>query len=390
MKESFLLAVSQLRGDRFRTLLSLLGVTVGIFSIVAVFTLVDSLHGAIDSSFEKYGTDILFVEQTPLEPDLNEDGEFRWWEYASRPAVSYEEYRFLAENAPQADIAFKCKTSDGVIGVSQGWDLIVQDEIELGRGITPAEAGGSFVVMLGSAVRDEIFENGENPLGRKVKLYGHDFVVVGVFAPSGSNLVSTVDTDNSYIVPYKALESLVDVENCSTNITVRGLDEASLRVLMRQARRITPSRDDNFAVNRFSFVLSEITDIFGLVDTLGWLVGIFSLLVGGFGIANIMFVSVQERKPEIGIQKALGARSSVIVFQYLSEAVFLSLIGGTAGILLVLLGSAFIPEGLIAVRLSVENVGLGLFISLALGIVSGVAPARHAASLHPADAINSL
>ena len=371
--------------DKLRTMLSLLGVCIGIFAIVAVFTLVDSLHATISEGFENYGADILFVESQPLEPDLNEDGVFRWWEYASRPEASFNEFSFLREMlGADARVAFVVRCDAGVVGVDGWWQMVVQDDIRAGRGFTAAElSGGAAVAILGSKAAAELFKNVEDPVGRSVKVGGRNFRVVGVFAERGANMVSTVQVDDVLLVPARSVGG-----GGRTSIAVSGSSAEELRLAMRQVRRLRPGDSDNFAINTLSFIVSELSEIFGMVSTLGWIVGIFSLLVGGFGIANIMFVGVEERTRQIGIQKALGARRRVIVREFLREAVLLSLGGGVCGVLLVWIGVLLIPASAITVRLSFSNAFLGLSVSVILGLLSGVAPAWHAARLSPLEAIN--
>jgi len=373
--------------DKFRTILSLLGVCIGIFAIVAVFTLIDSLHSTISEGFENYGADILFVESQPLEPDLNEDGVFRWWEYISRPPVRYSEYQFLKNNI--GEIAFVSKCSDGVVGVGGEWKMIVRDQILYGRSLSENETeSGSPLVMLGAKVAEQLFPFEKNPVGRSVKIFGGNFKVVGIFEESGANMVSTVKTDESKIIPVKALERLVPEQNCRNSIAVSGTTTESLRYQMRSLRRLRPFDQDNFAINTLSYIVEQLSEIFELVSTLGWIVGIFSLLVGGFGIANIMFVGVEERTPQIGIQKALGARRKTIILEYLREAVLLSLSGGAVGVVLVWVGTLFVPQSVITVALTFSNALIGLGVSVVLGLLAGVAPAYRASRLSPLAAIN--
>lgn len=376
--------------DKFRTLLSLLGVCTGIFAIVAIFTLVDSIHSTISESFENYGTDILFVESQPLEPDLNEDGFFRWWKYISRPAVSWNEYKFIEQNYPyDVGMAFTARAGDDAVGVAGQWRIVMQEPLREGRLPGSGELeNGAAVVVLGSKAASELFPHGEEPLGRSVKVAGGIFRVIGILEESGSNMVSTIPADDARIVPLKALERLVDLSKARTSIAVAGGDAQEVRTLMRQVRRLRPSEEDNFAINRLSFILDEMSEIFDMIGTLGWIVGIFSLLVGGFGIANIMFVSVQERTPQIGIQKALGARRRTIAAEYLREAAVLSVAGGAGGIALVWLGTLAVPSSAITLRLTAANAATGLAVSAVIGLAAGLAPALRAARLDPVEAIN--
>lgn len=381
--------------DWFRTLLSLLGVCIGVFSIVAVFTCVDSLKTTIRESFESFGADILFVEKEPLEPDLNDEGVFRWWKYAGRPQVTEKEYRFLSENASLASATAYSVSFSNIVGICGDWDMIVQTPIASGRGFSVSELErGTSVVLIGDALREKLSAGMGDPLGRNIKIGESYFTVIGVFEKRGANAVSTVDVDNAMIVPYLAAAALADVSQARASIALAPKEGAQdnlpgeVRSLMRQVRRMSPSDEDNFAVNRFSFIIGEITEIFGMVNTLGWIIGLFSLLVGCFGVANIMFVSVQERIREIGIQKALGAKRRRILAQFLSEAAALSTLGGGAGVLLVWLGVQITPAGSVELHLTFANALLGLGISLSTGLVAGLAPALHAARLNPVDAIN--
>lgn len=382
--------------DWFRTFLSLLGVCIGVFSIVAVFTCVDSLKSTIKSGFENFGADILFVEREPLEPDLNEEGVFRWWKYTGRPQVTDDEYRYLRANGTLAGkVSYSVSFAD-IVGVCGDWDLTIQSPLAAGRGFSTAEIErGTPVVVIGDAVSEKIGREAGNPLGRNIRIGDSYFTVIGIFAKRGNNAVSTIDIDNSRVIPFRAAAALADVSHSRASIALApkaGVPADELlfetRGLMRQVRRLPPSAEDNFALNRFSFILGELTEIFDMVNTLGWIVSLFSLVVGCFGVANIMFVSVQERIREIGIQKALGARRSRIFVQFLQEASLLSLLGGGAGLLLLWLVVLAVPSGVVELHLSAANVLLGLGISLVTGILAGLAPALHASRLNPVDAIN--
>lgn len=420
MKEFMVTVLEEFRADPFRTLLSLLGVAVGVFSIVAVLVLVDSLEAALKEGFEQFGTGSLFVEQIPLEPDLNEDGVFRWWEYASRPQVSFREYKFIAERLSESSgdnarettdkgIAF-CSRGEGVTGVAGDWPLAANCPVVAGRGFTESEiARGSAVALLGAdrceALLKEKRLNGETAggasvgaagigaeriIGQKIRAGGASYTVIGVFERSGTTSVNTIDIDNVCLVPYGAMPTFAGNVAPMNTIIVSGVEEEEVRMLMRQSRRLSPGAKDNFAINKLSFIINEMNEIFYLLEKLGWIVGLFSLLVGGFGIANIMYVSVEERKREIGIRRALGARKRVIIIQFLGEAAILSLLGGAAGIGLTWLGltavNIFAISSALALRLSFGRIATGLAVSALLGTIFGLSPARHAASIDPVEA----
>jgi putative ABC transport system permease protein len=164
--------------------------------------------------------------------------------------------------------------------------------------------------------------------------------------------------------------------------------ENEIRGLLRVRRGLTPKVQDNFALNRPEAILNVIGNLFDVVSVAGWIIGGFSILVGGFGIANIMFVSVKERTSIIGLQKSLGAKNYFILFQFLFEAIFLSLIGGLTGLFMVYL-ITYIPLGSLEVVLTVKNIVLGLGVSSTIGIVSGFVPALMAARMDPVEAIRA-
>ncbi len=378
--------------DRVRTFLSLLGVCIGIFAIVAVFTLVDSLHSTIRESFEDYGTDILFVESQPLEPDLNEDGIFRWWEYISRPPVKYTEYEFLRGNLSRYGDISCTRQSDGTVGVEGDWRMVIKESVECGRLFSPQELErGADVAILGSKRVESLFP-GRSPEfaeGKKIRIGDRSLRVIGVFRETGTDMVSTVNVDNSCIIPLRCYNRITSLSAASrTSIAVSGADSDELRMLMRQVRRLRPGEKDNFSINTLSFIIEELDDLFRMFNRLGWIVGLFSLLVGCFGIANIEFVNVEERIPQIGLQRAIGASRRDIVLEYMQEAVSLSLSGGSMGIALVWFLTVIIPTELISLKMSMSNVLTGLTVSALTGIAAGVAPALKASRLDPIEAIN--
>ncbi len=408
-----------LLADKFRTTLSLAGVSIGIFSIVAVFTVVDSLKKSVNEGFRKFGSDVVMVERVPLEPDFDQDGRQKLWKYESRPQIRWQEYLFLKENSVTAGtmafsasfnmqcVAGRESYDEGAfVAVDGDWRMMVQEKILHGRGFTFGELlSGAAVTVIGSDVSQKLFTGIDNPVGRMITVGGIPLCVIGIFASAGENLVSMMDVDCVRLVPIRFALRITDITapTVKTRITASPCQtgeksqdmiskeelKSEMRMLMRQYRRLRPAQEDDFALNELSFVAEQFQSVFGMVNTVGWVVGIFSLLVGGFGIANIMYVSVEERTRIIGIKKALGARKRVITMQFLAEAATLSTLGGLAGIALVWLATLLIPDTLFPIYLSLANILKGIAIALVIGIVSGVAPARRAASLNPVEAINS-
>lgn len=373
---------SSLKADRFRTLLSLAGVAVGIFSIVAALTLVGVLQRTLADSFDSFGGDLLFVEREPLEPDLSEDGVFRWWEYASRPAVTWEDYRYLAARpAAYSQIAFVAYGPE-TVGVAGSWPLLINVPIATGRSFSPKELENGLPVVLTGA-------DTESRPGETLWLDGCRYEVIGVFEKAGMTTVCPVDVDKIRLVPFKPHRHPF----LRGSILLSGADPVQVRAAMRERRRLSPLQRDDFSLNRLTFLRDEIDKLLAIAARLGWIIGLFSLLAGGFGIANMLYVSVEERKQEIGIRRAIGAGRRTIVGTFLGEAAVLSLAGGTAGtmlaqILLLLLrlsGGRF--ASLLPFVLPFPAVFSGLAAALLLGLLFGTAPARAAARLHPVEAM---
>ncbi len=389
MNDFWTQAFRQLKADRFRTLLSLLGVAIGIFSIVAALTLVDSVQTSVREGFSAFGSDLLFIDREPLEPDLNEDGVFRWWEYALRPSVTWREYQYVKERGDRTafnQIAFAAYGPE-TVGVDGNWSLLVPQSLAQGRFFTQRELEeGLPVVIVGSAV--EATGGRKITCGDPLWLEGKRYEVIGVFAKAGLTTVSPVDVDQVRLVSYKSQRQAP----LRSSIVVSGANPERIRTIIREYRRLSPGQEDNFALNRLSFLLDEMNEIFALLSKLGWIIGIFSLLVGGFGIANMLYVSVEERKPQIGICRALGAKRRRIEREFLGEATILSLMGGSAGITLVeILMLTYRLSGKMTLPLSLSPRAIitGLIVAIIIGLTFGVATARHAAKLHPVEAITN-
>lgn len=412
--ESFQFAWRALKANLLRTILSLLGVTVGIFAIIAVFTLVDSLEKNIKDSFDFLGTGVIYVEKWPF--IANSDGEFPWWEYWRRPNASYNEFKYLQTSLSHSSgmaifaakgnsIIKRGSSSIGQIGLrggSIGYDQIFEVNIERGRYLTTDEIeAGRNVVVLGYEVANALFPNGEDPIGKDVKIKNLKYKVVGVVKKEGQSFLGTPSNDYGAVIPYNSFRRIYQTgtglwNETASRIGIKGFEtdvglvelENEIKGALRSRRGLRPTEKDNFAINRPEAIANVVSGLFDVVGVAGWIIGGFSILVGGFGIANIMFVSVKERTSIIGLQKSLGAKNYFILFQFLFEAIFLSLIGGLAGLLLVYL-MTLAPFGDLEVALTMKNIVLGLGVSSAIGVISGIVPAAVAARLDPVAAIRS-
>lgn len=405
---SIAFAFGSLKGDKFRTFLSLFGVTIGIFSIVTVFTAIDALRANVEGGLQSFGSTTVYVQQFPFAPE--EGQEFKWWEFRMRPTPKYEEYMFIRNNSKtveavafftQASMTVKYKRNSfsgaGVIAPTFEWDRLANLDIEFGRYFSLHETQASVpIALLGYEVAQKIFM-GEDPLNKIIKIGNSNVKVIGVMKKSGESIVNIMDNDNSVIVPYSYAGNLFNTKRAGSMICLIPKAEVTrdefileIKLLMRAIRRLKPKQKDNFAVNEMTFLLDSTKAIFSGIALAGWVIGGFSILIGGFGIANIMFVSVKERTNLIGIQKALGAKKYAILTQFLAEAATLSLAGGAIGVFLVFLvvlamkGNESFP-----MQLSFYNVIRGLAISSIIGVVAGFIPAYTAANLNPVEAINS-
>ena len=392
-----------------RTTLSLLGVTIGIFSIIAVFTLVDSLEKSIKDSFSFLGANVIYVEKWPY----GLGGEYPWWKYMKRPPVNYNEFEFLQTTLKNQDgvaiFAQKGGTlikrennsisNAGVLGVTLDYNRVFEMDITEGRYFTEPEAeNGRNVAIIGADIAEALFPFG-SPLGQEVKIRGLKFVVIGVMKREGESLMGMPNSDNTCFIPYKGFQKLYytgGMFGINSRIAIKGFEEDrglvelenELTGLMRAKRGLKPLEEENFALNKPESIANFLTEIFNVITFAGWLIGGFSILVGGFGIANIMFVSVKERTHIIGIQKSIGAKSYFILMQFLFEAIFLSVIGGAVGILLVYF-LTFISLGSFEIILSLKNILIGLGVASAIGTLAGVIPAGIAAKLDPVIAIRT-
>src|SRR5688572_924076 len=412
--ESFRFAWKALKSNVLRTILSLLGVTIGIFAIISVLTLVDSLEKNIKDSLDFLGTGVIYIEKWPFTADNN--GEYRWWDFWQRPNASYNEYKFLNANlnhqngmaifAIKGNLNIKRNTNSigqvRLVGGSLGYDGVFEMNIEKGRFFNAEELeSGRNIAVIGYEVANNLFVNGEDPVGKTIKVKNLKYVVAGVIRKEGQSFLGTPSNDFVVIIPYQSfrrlyqtgtgkpfeLTSRIGVKGNETDIGLVEL-ENEVRGILRVRRGLRPAEKDNFVLNRPEAIANVISGVFYVFGTAGWIIGGFSILVGGFGIANIMFVSVKERTSIIGLQKSLGAKNYFILFQFLFEAIFLSLIGGLAGLFLVYL-ITFIPMGTLVVTLTVKNIVLGLGVSSAIGLVSGIVPAALAARLDPVIAIRA-
>jgi len=408
LKESIVFAWQALVVNKLRTFLSLLGITIGIFAIITVFTIVDSLERNIRGSVQSLGENVVFVMKWPWSfgPD------YPWWKYMNRPVPLYKELAEVERKVKNADaigfkiasrkaIKYKSNTIENAVvtGWSYGYGNIKSFDLIDGRYFREDEAAAGYnVAIIGSAIAQGLFSEFENPVGKLIKIAGRNTKVIGVIKQEGESMLGN-SLDNQIIIPYNYARLFMDVksENNDPHIAIKakaGVTNEQLKEeltgVMRSIRGLKPMADDDFALNETNLLSKNFDDLFDIVGIAGAIIGGFSILVGGFGIANIMFVSVRERTNIIGIQKSLGAKNYFILAQFLFEAVFLSLLGGIIGLLLIYI-LTFVSAGIIDMEITLtrSNIILGLTISILIGIISGFIPAYSASQLDPVEAIRT-
>jgi len=368
--------------------------------------MVDSLHDKISSSVESLGDDVIFIQKMPWGPEEG-DKEYAWWKYFQRPYPDMKDLTAIEKRVNAAEASgyavagsrkvryLNSEMNDVVIlGVSYHYADVQKFNLSGGRYFTEAEMnGGRPLAIVGATVTEDLFGN-INPIGKTIKIKGRKLRVIGVFEKEGESMVGN-SHDERIIIPVGFAHQILNMKRADSFIMVKAKPGISNEMLkneltsvLRAVRKLSPKADRNFALNETSVVLNQLDMLFDVINIVGLIIGGFSMLVGGFSIANIMFVSVKERTKQIGIQKALGAKSYFVLLQFLFEAVGLSLFGGVIGIVFVFIGTIIMNQAFdYETVLTIENISIGLIFSIVIGLISGIIPAWMAARLDPVEAM---
>ena len=404
---SFLMALQELKVNKLRTFLSLFGITIGIFCIIGVLATVDSLEHKVQTDLKSFGTNTIYIDKW----NYGGGNDYPWWKYIKRPAMKIEEMKFIKSKSQYAtntamflsnnvNISYKENILNNVnmYGITEDFNSIQTIDIDYGRYLNETEfTRGITTVVIGYKVAEELFGKPQKAIGNEVSYNGRKVTVIGVIKKQGQSFVGGFDYDQSLIVSYRYFAGIYDPDKSNAFIMVQGKATIASKAIqdelvgiMRQARRLSPTDEDNFSCNDVAMFSEQVKGFFGQVSAGGWAIAGLSLIVGAFGVANIMFVTVRERTSQIGLKKALGAKRRTILTEFLIESAFLCVLGGLIGLglvgILALILTSVLP---FPIFIAPNIVILALSICIVLGIISGIIPASIAAKMDPVVAIRT-
>jgi putative ABC transport system permease protein len=404
---SFIMAMQELWKNKLRTFLSLFGITIGIFCIIGVLATVNSLERNLQNEIQALGSNSIYVDKWEWSGGPDDP----WWKYMKRPSPQYKEVAQIRKRTPSAKyVAFKIEADDDIeyrdnvlsnvnyYAISEDFDDIQPIEIQYGRYISEAEFDrGNPVIVVGHEVAEKLFGSAEFAVDREVKLRGKKAVISGVIKKQGNQMIGGWEFDKSTIMAYKFGRNIMDERKADPFIMVKGPEGMTSKALkddlmgtMRSLHKLSPTKENDFSLNDINDFGEELSAAFVGLNIGGAIIGAISLLVGLFGVANIMFVSVRERTGQIGLKKAIGAKRRVILTEFLLESSFLCIIGGIIGLGLVFILTKILSGALdFPVYVSVSNMVWTFIICVLVGITAGIIPAYKASRMDPVVAIRS-
>jgi putative ABC transport system permease protein len=402
LREGLMISWSAIRANKLRSILTTLGIVIGIVTVTLMGTAIEGLNNSFMSSVSSIGADVLYVDRASW--FMNSQKE--WIESQKRPAISLADATTLERQLKlseaivpvalnQEPILYKKRNSSSVnvVGSTEEYQTTSGLTVEQGRFLSAAESsGGRPVCVLGCDVATNLFGS-DSPLGKKVLVAQSAFEVIGVLAKQGG-LGDNGGADNEVIVPLPQFNNaFMDDPDYEIQVKVKQLgqiDDAreELRAVMRKIRHLKPGDDDNFAINQQDQFLELFHKVAGTIGAVGLFITGLSLFVGGIGIMNIMFVSVAERTREIGVRKAIGAKRRTILLQFLVEAASICLIGGAIALSIAWVATLALNKVMPA-QMSPMIIAISLFVSLLTGVLSGFFPAWRAARMNPVDALRN-
>jgi len=406
LRNSLRLTFQELRVNKLRTALSLTGVAFGIFCIIGVLATVNSLERNLQNEVNSLGSNTIYIDKW----DYSGGPDQPIWKFRARPSAKYEEAEMVKQRAVLLDdISFLLQTggsishkddllqSVSVYGIMESQMVIQPLSFDQGRFFSASEFNaGSHVCLIGYTNAESLFGTTERALGKQIDIKGKKATIVGIIKKEGKNMIGW-DYDNCIMLPYKFCRQLYDERNSNPILIAKGKDGVTpaalideLRGIMRQIRRLSPTQEDNFSLNSVEAFSKAISGFFAMVNVVGAIIGGISLIVGLFGIANIMFVTVRERTSVIGLKKAIGAKKGSILFEFLMEATVLCILGGAIGLFFVYILTLILSGPLnFPVYISLPMLFTTIIICVSVGILAGIIPASQAARMDAVVAIRS-
>jgi len=404
---SFRMAMIELKVHKMRTLLSLFGIAIGIFCIIGVLATISSLEHYIKSNIEKLGRSTIYIQKIPWGPH---DANTPFWKFQKRPEItSLEEVELKKRSKLVSNVAYSMFYLSPIsyknteisnvqwTGVTNEFDKILSLDVEYGRYLSNADfERGTNSIVIGHTIAKDLFTKPEYAIGKTVSIGPKKGVIVGTLKEQGASMDGW-QFDDRIIVPYLFCKQVADEKSSGGFIIAKANEKYAiedvkdeLTSILRTVRKVSPKEEDNFALNDISSTADPLKVFFSQVTIGGWAIAGLSLIVGAFGVANIMFVTVRERTSQIGLKKAIGAKSKTILTEFLLESAFLCIIGGLIGLLLVWILTLFISSILPFPIFIAPNIILLAFnICVVLGVLSGIIPATIAARMNPVVAIRT-
>lgn len=408
ISSSLRMAMQELWKNKLRTFLSLFGVTIGIFCIIGVMTVVSSLQQNIQNEIQTLGSNTIYVDKW----DYTAGGiDYPWWKYVNRPLPRYADVKQIKERTHSASFAaLRIRANDKIeanglvlsginlYGISEDFDKIQPVEIEAGRYISDADfnIGNNFSVI-GFVIAEKLFGQSQAALNKEITVRGKRIRVGGVMKKQGRQLIGGWNFDESILLSYGFAKTMMNEWRADPVILVKGKEGINSKELkddlfgsMRAIHKLSPTQTEDFALNDVNDLSQTVNEAFVGLNIGGAIIGGISLIVGLFGVANIMFVTVRERTSQIGLKKAIGAKNYLILTEFLLESAFLCLLGGLIGLTLVF-ALSFVLSSLLAfpIFVSVTQMALTVIICLVVGVLAGIVPAIQAAKMDPVVAIRS-
>ncbi|NLH60223.1 MAG: FtsX-like permease family protein [Ignavibacteriales bacterium] len=401
LKEGLMIALRAIRANKVRSILTTLGIVIGVSSVVLMSTAIKGIDNSFKEGISSLGSDVLYIDRWEWFSNTE------WWKIRRRPNISFDEYeRFKSmvklpnAVAPTLWTAQTVKNGEMalegifVTGTTSEYIRTTNMSFSSGRFFSEMEGRASrYVCVLGSEIATNLFSR-ENPIEKTVKIGGYDFKVAGILEKQGSFMLGGMNPDNQIYIPIGTVQKhFITTFVRSITINVRAgsteqLSEVKEEAIgvMRKIRGLSHSQENNFSVNQQEGLTQNYDSTVGVIQIAGLFITGLSLFVGAIGIMNIMFVSVKERTKEIGVRKAIGAKRRTILTQFLLESSIICLLGGFIGLIIAVILSMVVDQYL-PTSVQVDAVIIAIMVSLITGIFAGLAPAYKAAKLDPVDAL---